>query len=86
MLQCSVNAIKIDPALVARSHSSPGALNLLKGILALTEKLDIVVIAEGIESEAQFTQLQQLGCCHMQGLYFGEPLMSQDVPQLFKEQ
>jgi len=83
LLQCSIDAIKIDPELIVRSHSSAGALNLLKGILALTEKLEIEVIAEGVESESQYRQLQQLGCSHMQGCYFGEPLLPQDVPQLF---
>ena len=83
LVQCTINAIKIDPALVARAGSSPAALKLLKGILALTERIDITVIAEGVESESQYQQLHQLGCQHMQGHYFSKALKPEDVTQLF---
>jgi diguanylate cyclase (GGDEF)-like protein/PAS domain S-box-containing protein len=85
LLQCPIDAIKIDPDIVARSHSNTEAKNLLVGLVALSEKLSIEVIVEGVEDEAQVKELKELGCYHMQGYYFSQPLEVDQVASFVKE-
>jgi diguanylate cyclase (GGDEF)-like protein/PAS domain S-box-containing protein len=70
LLSCPVNAIKIDRNLVAKIIEHDEIYNLLQGIMALTETLNIEVIAEGVETQAQYKRLLELGCQHMQGHFF----------------
>ena len=84
LLQCPVDAIKIDPGLVARAVTDTGAMSLLQGILSLATTLDIEAIAEGVETEQQYELLNRLGCRHMQGYYLSEELLPDQIPQLFK--
>lgn len=79
LLQCPVNSIKIDRSLVSRSTSSEDAKNLLSGLVALANHLDIEVVAEGVETEAQLKILSSLGCHHMQGYYFSQPMSAEYV-------
>jgi len=79
LLQCSINAIKIDRSLVVRSHENEETKNLLKGLIALSDKLNIEVIAEGVEEKEQLSELEDLGCYHMQGYYFSKPMMAEHV-------
>lgn len=46
---------------------------IIRGILQVCKDLDIVVIAEGIETAAELDSLQQLGIELFQGYYFARP-------------
>jgi len=70
LIKCPVNVIKIDYTLIARMDRDDNVLTLLSGLTTLAEKMNVQVIAEGVESESQFNRLQQLGCHYMQGSYF----------------
>ncbi len=85
LLQCSVNAIKIDRGLVRRSHEDTEAKNLLKGLMALSTKLNIEVIAEGVEEKGHISNLEDIGCYHMQGYYFSQPMMAEQVADFVRE-
>jgi EAL domain-containing protein (putative c-di-GMP-specific phosphodiesterase class I) len=44
-------------------------------IIALAEKLDLEVVAEGVETEEQMQLLVQQGCFRFQGYLFGKPTL-----------
>ncbi|MNL66384.1 Oxygen sensor protein DosP [compost metagenome] len=44
--------------------------------------MDMVVVAEGIETEEQQLMLASLGCDYLQGYYFSRPLPAEQVPWL----
>ncbi|MCY7354555.1 MAG: EAL domain-containing protein [Lysobacter sp.] len=67
--------IKIDRSFISPlggSHS-PRSAAVIGAILALSNSLDIEVIAEGIETEAQRDALVAMGCAYGQGYLFGRP-------------
>jgi diguanylate cyclase (GGDEF)-like protein/PAS domain S-box-containing protein len=68
------DSVKIDRSFV--SNIAPGStdLGLVRSILDLAHGLGMVVVAEGIETEAQADALRQLGCSVGQGFLFGRPL------------
>jgi len=79
LLQCMVSSIKLDPRFITKSQSSPEAQNLLKGIVSLCNTQNILIIAEGIETETDYEYLRCLDITHMQGYLFGQPLLADEV-------
>ncbi|SNT30882.1 EAL domain, c-di-GMP-specific phosphodiesterase class I (or its enzymatically inactive variant) [Granulicella rosea] len=65
--------LKIDIELTRRIHERWPSQTIVKSILQVCRDLDIDVIAEGIEQEAEFDTLYTLGVRKFQGFYFGRP-------------
>jgi diguanylate cyclase len=72
--QLHVDRIKIDRSFVAGIAGSTDDRNVVQSILSLGKSLGIEVVAEGVETEADFHALRQLGCATMQGHYFAMPM------------
>jgi len=85
LLQCPVDAIKIDSDLISKVVNNKQAADLLTGVMALAKKLKIEVIAEGIETQNQFDKLIELGCQHMQGYYFSPPVKADNISEVIKK-
>ena len=79
LLQCPVDAIKIDPAYTATGVENANTRRLLIGVMAMASKLEMLVVAEGVETVEAFNNMRDLGCKHMQGYYFTEPLPAAQV-------
>ena len=68
-----LDELKIDRAFVRDLDGhSKGAL-LTETIISLGRSMNLTVIAEGVETEQQFKRLQNMGCEHFQGYFFGKP-------------
>ncbi len=74
-----VDVLKIDKSFVDGVDGGPGATALASAVIALGNSLGLRTVAEGIESEAQFTVLSDLGCKFGQGFLFSHPLPPSDV-------
>jgi len=68
-----VDALKIDRSFV-RSLLLPDRPAIVESILALGRTLNTSVVAEGIESEVQWRELERLGCTRAQGYLFSRPV------------
>ncbi len=65
--------IKIDRLLVSELLKSSEARHILEAVLFLAERLEMEVVAEGVEDEAQSELLVEMGCRFGQGFLFGHP-------------
>ena len=74
--------IKIDRSFVSRMEINPESLQIVKTIMSLARSLDMEVVAEGVETEAQYVRLKALGCDYCQGFYFSRPLPASAVRTL----
>ena len=74
-----VDVLKIDKSFVDGVDGGPGATALASAVIALGNSLGLRTVAEGIENEAQFAALSQLGCKFGQGFLFSHPLPPGDV-------
>jgi EAL domain-containing protein (putative c-di-GMP-specific phosphodiesterase class I) len=67
------DVLKIDRAFVV-NLPAPKAVAIVKAIIAVAESLGKKVVAEGIETESQWSQLVALGCDYGQGFLLSMPL------------
>lgn len=81
-----LNALKIDRAFV--SFTEPDARNRLiaESIIALSNLLELNVIAEGIETAAQLEWLKKLGCEAGQGYFFSPPVSADQASKILTQQ
>ncbi|MEG3634516.1 putative bifunctional diguanylate cyclase/phosphodiesterase [Micromonospora palythoicola] len=69
-----VHQLKIDRSFVTGMESSTEAAAIIRSTLDLGRSLDLAVVAEGVEREAQRRTLWELGCAAGQGHLFARPL------------
>jgi diguanylate cyclase (GGDEF)-like protein/PAS domain S-box-containing protein len=69
-----VRKIKIDRAFVRELEASSEDQAIVAAVMALSNSLQLSVVAEGVETEAQFGLLRQHGCQFAQGYLFARPL------------
>jgi diguanylate cyclase (GGDEF)-like protein len=70
-----VNTVKIDRSFVRDlNESSQNAISVVRAIITLAHSLNLTVIAEGVETEAQMQTLSDLNCDVYQGYLFHRPL------------
>jgi diguanylate cyclase (GGDEF)-like protein len=72
--QFPIDTLKIDRAFIDRIQEGGTNSEVVRTIIALARELDLEVIAEGVETEAQFDYLKKLGCQGGQGYYIARPL------------
>ncbi|MBI3221658.1 MAG: EAL domain-containing protein [Nitrosomonadales bacterium] len=72
--QLPLDQIKIDQSFVRDIVSDPNDAAIVQAIIAMTEALALNVIAEGVETAAQYQFLDEHGCHNFQGYLFSKPL------------
>lgn len=65
--------VKLDMELLRGIDAAPAKRVIVRNILAMTADLGITALCEGVETEAEFTTLSDLGAFLFQGYYFGKP-------------
>ena len=74
-----LSQLKIDQQFVRNLDTNPHNKAITRAILALAASLDLEVVAEGVEAQAELTQLQALGCELFQGFLFSKPLSPEAI-------
>lgn len=73
-----LHELKIDRTFVSDLPQDANDVALVETILAVARHLQLNVVAEGVESEAQFEFLRQRGCPRFQGYHCGRPRPAAD--------
>ncbi len=71
--QLPIDLLKLDRTLICDIETDAQARALAECILELAQRLEIKVVAEGVETQAQAELLAAAGCHAMQGYYFARP-------------
>lgn len=72
--------IKIDMLLIRGIDTSPARQTVVAGIVGMAAKLGIIVLAEGIETEAEYLALREAGIGLFQGYWFARPAFEELPP------
>ena len=83
-----VNVLKIDLRFLADSKGVENgrADNILDSIVRMAKRLELPVIAEGVETQKQVDFLRLIGCEYAQGYFFSEPVPCEDYRELIKNE
>ena len=77
-----IDQLKIDRSFIAQMTESPADAAIAAAIVLFSQKLNLEVMAEGVETAAQATMLRQQGCYLLQGYYFSKPVEPERLPEL----
>jgi diguanylate cyclase (GGDEF)-like protein len=76
-----VHKIKVDRAFVRELEASAEDRAIVAAVMALANSLQLAVVAEGVETEAQLALLREQGCPLAQGYLFARPLEPAQIPR-----
>jgi diguanylate cyclase (GGDEF)-like protein len=74
-----VSKLKIDRLFIRDVATSPDDAAITTAIISMAKSLNLKVIAEGVETEAQMSFLRAHECDEIQGYYFSKPLRAEQV-------
>lgn len=80
------DTLKIDRSFVEGLENSQAQLAIVKAIIVLGHSLNLRIVAEGVENEAQLTILSEHECDFIQGYLVSKPLSASDMETLLKSQ
>jgi diguanylate cyclase (GGDEF)-like protein len=80
-----IDTLKIDRSFISRLGGKAGSGEIVQTILALAHKLGMKVVAEGVETEEQFSELTAMDCEFMQGFLYSEAIDSLEAKALLKK-
>jgi EAL domain-containing protein (putative c-di-GMP-specific phosphodiesterase class I) len=78
-----IDVLKIDQSFVRRLGKDTQASTLCETMVSVGRRLDITVVAEGVETEEQLQLLQRMGCDQIQGYLVSPPIPADDIPKIF---
>ena len=76
-----VDKLKIDRSFIIDLPEDEDDIAIIRSIIALSQGMNLEVLAEGVETKAQKDLLLELGCEYIQGYYYGKPQSATDMQQ-----
>lgn len=80
-----IHRLKIDQAFVRDIPEDESACAIASAIVALSQQLDMAVIAEGIETIEQADYMESIGCQELQGYLYSRPVPADEIVSLVME-
>jgi diguanylate cyclase (GGDEF)-like protein/PAS domain S-box-containing protein len=79
------DTLKIDRSFVCEMSAGNDSADIVKAIVEMAHSLRLNVIAEGVETEEQLSQLRELGCNSVQGFLFSRPVSATIAREIYNE-
>jgi diguanylate cyclase (GGDEF)-like protein/PAS domain S-box-containing protein len=79
------DTLKIDRSFVCEMSAGNDSADIVKAIVEMAHSLRLKVIAEGVETEEQLSQLRELGCNSAQGFLFSRPVSATIAREIYNE-
>ena len=80
-----LNTIKIDRIFVHNIHSDPHNTFIIESIISIANRLNLDLVAEGVETMEELDQIIKMGCDLIQGFYFSKPLPLPELKSYFAQ-
>ena len=77
-----VDTLKIDRSFIAGLPQDRAAARLVPTVVALARAFELLTVAEGVETQAQFAFLKQAGCDQSQGFLHARPMPANEFERL----
>lgn len=79
-----ISRLKLDRSFVHDLPDDEDDKAIATAVTLLAHELNLKVVAEGVETEAQLVFLRDIGCDQMQGYYFSKPLEADELTRLMR--
>ena len=76
-----VSVIKIDQSFVRNLARDAGAIHIVETAVNLAHRMDMTVVAEGVEDRSSLQMLRDIGCDMAQGFYIARPRCAAEFTQ-----
>ncbi len=80
--QLPFNIVKIDRGFVWASQTSTKVNTAIAHLISMFRKMDMAIVAEGVESKEQLDMLVEMDCDYIQGYYYSKPIRSDELIRL----
>ena len=77
--------MKVDRSLVGEVDANLESAKIVKTVIGLANNLGLSLVAEGVETLSQLDFLVASKCNFVQGYYFSEPVYSEQILELLKQ-
>jgi EAL domain-containing protein (putative c-di-GMP-specific phosphodiesterase class I) len=74
-----IDILKIDKCFVDDITRNPKKELIMESIISLAQKINLEVVAEGVEVKEQYDILRKQNCDKIQGYYFSKPLSVEEA-------
>lgn len=85
LLETPFDVIKIDKKFMENMLISKKGKLILEQVVAMAGKLDLGLLAEGVETREQVEFLKEIGCDMVQGFYYAKPMPAEEFYELLKQ-
>ena len=79
-----INTLKVDKSFIDGICTNETEEAIADGIIQMAHKMNLEVVAEGVEHQSQLEVLSRKGCNKVQGYLFSRPLPLNDTEELLK--
>lgn len=80
-----VDILKIDKIFIKDITMEPDHAAITLAVISMAHSLNLRVVAEGVENEAQFNFLRAKGCDELQGYFFSKPLPANEMTSMLQQ-
>lgn len=81
----AIDRLKIDQSFIRDITTNPVNASIATATIAMAHKLGKIVVAEGVETEAQMQFLRRHDCDEMQGYLFSRPVPAEELQEILRE-
>lgn len=80
-----VDTLKIDRSFISDLLENRDNMSIVRSTIELAHKLELSVVAEGVETKAISDELAAMGCDMAQGYFFSRPRPAEEIKELWRE-
>ncbi len=77
--------LKIDRSFVIDLNKNKESIAIIRAIVSMGKSLNMVIVVEGVETEAQLETLKEVGCDLVQGYLFARPASAVNIQRIISE-
>jgi EAL domain-containing protein (putative c-di-GMP-specific phosphodiesterase class I) len=81
-----VDTIKIDRSFLSNMATQKRTMAIVEAVVGLGRALDLDIVAEGVEDQAQLIALRAMGCGLVQGYLLGRPVPAGEATRVLETQ
>jgi diguanylate cyclase (GGDEF)-like protein/PAS domain S-box-containing protein len=74
-----VDVVKVDRSFVQRMSDDPTSRELVAAVIGMARALNLLVVAEGVETAEHASALREMGCGFGQGFLYAKPLPADEL-------